>query len=51
MVNEMTREERIQRSLDALKAPEPIDLTLEEWKQVIAEANEESDDDIDYLGV
>lgn len=39
------REQRIKVSLDALNTPEPITLNLEQWKEVVAEAEEEDDED------
>lgn len=38
------RAQRIKHSLDALNAPDPIQLTLEQWKEVIAEAEEDDED-------
>ena len=38
------REQRIKASLDALNAPQPTTLTLEQWKDVIAEAEEDDED-------
>lgn len=40
----MTRDERIRESIEALNAPEPITLTLEEWKEVIEEAEEDDEE-------
>ena len=45
MTQPISAEERIRRSLAALNAPEPINLTLEQWKQVIEEAEEEDDEE------
>lgn len=39
------REQRIRISLDALNTPQPITLTLEQWKEVVVEAAEEVDED------
>lgn len=38
------REQRIRLSLDALNAPQPIKLTLEQWKEVVTEAEEDDED-------
>jgi len=38
------REQRIRVSLNALNAPEPITLNLEQWKEVVAEAEEDDED-------
>jgi hypothetical protein len=38
------REQRIRASLDALNAPQPITLKLEQWKEVVAEAEEDDED-------
>jgi len=35
------RPERIATSLAALNAPQPIDLTLEQWKQILEEVEDE----------
>lgn len=45
----MTREERIRRSLDALNAPCPTELSLAEWKRIIEE-EEEDDESRDGTG-
>lgn len=38
------REQRVRASLDALNAPQPITLELEQWKEVVAEAEEDDED-------
>lgn len=38
------RAQRIKASLDALNAPQPTALTLEQWKGVVAEAEEDDED-------
>jgi hypothetical protein len=39
------REQRIKASLDALDSPQPTTLTAEQWKEVVAEAEEDADDE------
>jgi hypothetical protein len=39
------KEERIRRSLEALYAPSLINLTLEQWKEILEEAEEEEEDE------
>jgi len=38
------RARRVRVSLDALNAPQPITLNLEQWKEVVAEAEEDDED-------
>jgi hypothetical protein len=37
------RGERIRRSLEALNAPNLINLTLEQWKEILEEAEDDDD--------
>lgn len=41
---ESSRQARIEASLAALNAPQPTELTLEQWKAVLAEEEEEEED-------
>lgn len=37
------KEQRVAASLAALNAPQPTDLTLEQWKEIIKEVEDEED--------